>query len=74
MSSPEGTATARDKHINNDVLPPLLDRLSNRENAESPDEDCIDTEYCNNELAFRRVYCIDQAPAIIVINVSWYLE
>jgi hypothetical protein len=29
-------------HINNDVLPPLLDRLSKSENAEPPDEDSID--------------------------------
>jgi hypothetical protein len=28
--------------INNNVLPPLLDRLSKSENAEPPDEDSID--------------------------------
>jgi hypothetical protein len=32
-------------HINNDVLPALLDRLSKSENAELPDEDFIDTDY-----------------------------
>jgi hypothetical protein len=32
-------------HINNDVLPPLLDRLSKSENAEPPDEDFIDMDY-----------------------------
>jgi hypothetical protein len=32
-------------HINNDVLPPLLDRLSKSENAEPPDEDFIDVDY-----------------------------
>jgi len=32
-------------HINNDVLPPLLDRLSKSENAEPPDEDYIDVDY-----------------------------
>jgi hypothetical protein len=32
-------------HINNDVLPPLLDRVSKTENAEPPDEDYIDTDY-----------------------------
>jgi hypothetical protein len=32
-------------HINNDVLPVLLDRLSKSENAEPPDEDYIDVDY-----------------------------
>jgi hypothetical protein len=32
-------------HINNDVLPALLDRLSRSENAEPPDEDFIDVDY-----------------------------
>jgi hypothetical protein len=32
-------------HINNDVRPPLLDRLSKNENAEPPDEDFIDVDY-----------------------------
>jgi hypothetical protein len=32
-------------HINNDVLPPLLNRLSKSENAEPPDEDFIDVDY-----------------------------
>jgi hypothetical protein len=32
-------------HINNDVLPPLLDRLSKTENADPPNEDFIDTDY-----------------------------
>ncbi len=32
-------------YINNDVLPPLLDRLSKTENAEPPDEDYIDVDY-----------------------------
>jgi hypothetical protein len=31
-------------HINNNVLPPLLDRLSKSENAEPPDEDLIDVD------------------------------
>jgi hypothetical protein len=32
-------------HINHDVLPALLDRLSKSENAEPPDEDFIDVDY-----------------------------
>jgi hypothetical protein len=32
-------------HINHDVLPPLLDRLSKAENTEPPDEDFIDVDY-----------------------------
>jgi hypothetical protein len=32
-------------HINNDVLPPLLDRLSKAENNQPPDEDYIDVDY-----------------------------
>jgi hypothetical protein len=33
-------------HINNDTLPPLLDRLlSSSENAQPPHEDYIDTDY-----------------------------
>lgn len=32
-------------HINNDVLPPLLERLSSSENAAPPHEDYIDVDY-----------------------------
>src|SRR5580704_13252777 len=32
-------------HLNHDVLPALLDRLSRFDNAEPPDEDYIDVDY-----------------------------